>query len=179
MHAQWVRQYTIAFDSHEGSELPSITEDVGTSVPKPKDPTRTGGYGFLGWFEDPAGGVAYPWPHDLTDDITMHAQWLPEVTIDITINDHDGGILDIDQTITISKTADVYDADFTATVNHEYSTLQWYLNGDPIDGDLGKADSIRVNAQKYQEGSYYLGVSVIKDGGVYYYSKNIYFTVTK
>jgi uncharacterized repeat protein (TIGR02543 family) len=68
-------QNTITFDSHGGSAVSSITANTGTTTPKPTtDPTRTG-YGFQGWFDGEIGGAEYAWPHPLTADITMHAQW--------------------------------------------------------------------------------------------------------
>ena len=47
--AQWrINQYTIVFDTAGGSSIPSITQDYGSSVIAPADPTRTG-YTFTGW----------------------------------------------------------------------------------------------------------------------------------
>jgi hypothetical protein len=170
-------QHTITFDSHGGSEVSSISANTGTEVKKPADPTKTGGYRFLGWFNAASGGTEYSaWDHTLTADITMHAQWRPELSIGVTITDHDGKLLDLGKEITISKTGNGHDTGFTAGVNHESYTVQWYLNGDPIDGSRGKALSIRINAQDYPKGNYYLGISVTRDG--VYYSTDIYFTVT-
>jgi uncharacterized repeat protein (TIGR02543 family) len=81
-------QHTITFDSHRGSELPPVTANEGTPVTKPADPTRTGGYRFLGWFPTTSGGTAYTWPHDLTADLTLHAQWIRQYTI--TFDTHGG-----------------------------------------------------------------------------------------
>jgi uncharacterized repeat protein (TIGR02543 family) len=67
-------QHTIAFDSHGGSKVEAITENEGTAVPRPADPARTG-YGFEGWFNAASGGTERSWPHELTESITVHAQW--------------------------------------------------------------------------------------------------------
>ncbi len=49
LYAQWtVRQYTISFDSNGGTPVASITQDYGTAVTPPADPTRDG-YTFAGW----------------------------------------------------------------------------------------------------------------------------------
>ena len=47
--ANWTaNQYTITFDTDGGSEVASITQDYGTTIAKPTDPTKTG-YTFGGW----------------------------------------------------------------------------------------------------------------------------------
>ena len=66
--AQWkINQYTIAFDTNGGSEIAPITQDYGTEITAPADPTRKG-YTFKGWDKEipetmPAG------------NITVKAQW--------------------------------------------------------------------------------------------------------
>jgi uncharacterized repeat protein (TIGR02543 family) len=89
MHAQWTPvQYTITFDSHDGSTVAAITENAGTAVAKPADPTRAG-HTFAGWHSAASGGTAYAWPHTLTGNVTMHAQWTP-VQYTITFDSHSG-----------------------------------------------------------------------------------------
>ena len=47
--AKWkVNQYTITFDTNGGSEITPITQDYGTAIAAPADPTREG-YTFIGW----------------------------------------------------------------------------------------------------------------------------------
>ncbi|WP_302307329.1 InlB B-repeat-containing protein, partial [Ruminococcus bromii] len=47
--AQWeINQYTITFDTNGGSEIAPITQDYGTQIAAPANPTRKG-YTFKGW----------------------------------------------------------------------------------------------------------------------------------
>ena len=47
--AKWtVNQYTLTFDTNGGSTIAPITQDYGTAITAPADPTKTG-YTFAGW----------------------------------------------------------------------------------------------------------------------------------
>ena len=49
LSAQWkINQYTLTFDSDGGSEVAPITQNYGTAVTKPSNPTRDG-FSFAGW----------------------------------------------------------------------------------------------------------------------------------
>ena len=66
--AQWeINQYTIAFDTAGGSEIASITQDYGTNITAPADPTRKG-YTFKGWDKE----IPETMP---AENITVKAQW--------------------------------------------------------------------------------------------------------
>ena len=66
--AQWeINQYTITFDTNGGSEIDSITQDYGTAITAPADPTRKG-YTFRGWDKE----IPETMP---ADNITVKAQW--------------------------------------------------------------------------------------------------------
>ena len=66
--AQWeINQYTIAFVTNGGSEIAPITQDYGTKITAPADPTREG-YTFIGW--DKAIPTTMP-----AENITVTAQW--------------------------------------------------------------------------------------------------------
>ena len=66
--AQWqVNQYTITFDTAGGSTVAPITQDYGTQITAPADPTREG-YTFIGW--DKAIPATMP-----AESITITAQW--------------------------------------------------------------------------------------------------------
>ena len=66
--AQWeINQYTITFDTNGGSEIAPITQDYGTEITAPADPTRKG-YTFKGWDKE----IPETMP---ADNITVKAQW--------------------------------------------------------------------------------------------------------
>ena len=66
--AQWeINQYTITFDTNGGSEIAPITQDYGTKITTPADPTRKG-YTFKGWDKE----IPKTMP---AENITVKAQW--------------------------------------------------------------------------------------------------------
>ena len=66
--AQWeINQYTITFDTNGGSEIAPITQDYGTAITAPADPTREG-YTFIGWDRE----IPKTMP---AENITLKARW--------------------------------------------------------------------------------------------------------
>ena len=66
--AQWeINQYTITFDTNGGSEIAPITQDYGTEITAPDNPTRKG-YTFRGWDKE----IPETMP---AENITITARW--------------------------------------------------------------------------------------------------------
>ena len=66
--AQWeINQYTITFDTNGGSEIAPITQDYGTEITAPDNPTRKG-YTFKGWDKE----IPETMP---AENITVKAHW--------------------------------------------------------------------------------------------------------
>jgi len=66
--AQWeINQYTITFDTNGGSEIAPITQDYGTEITAPDNPTRKG-YTFKGWDKE----IPKTMP---AENMTVKAQW--------------------------------------------------------------------------------------------------------
>ncbi len=66
--AKWtINQYTITFDTNGGTAVAPITQNYGTAVTEPADPTKTG-YTFAGW--EPVIPATMP-----AENVTITAQW--------------------------------------------------------------------------------------------------------
>ena len=81
--AQWeINRYTITFDTAGGSDIAPITQDYGTNITAPADPTREG-YTFIGWDRD----IPVTMP---AENITLKARWKDseKPTGEININEN-------------------------------------------------------------------------------------------
>ena len=155
LYAQWeINQYTITFDTAGGSEIAPITQDYGTAITAPADPTREG-YTFIGW--DKAIPTTMP-----AENITVTAQWeINQYTITF---DSAGGseiapiIQDYDTAITVpaDPTREGYtfigwDTEIPTTMPAENMTVtaQWEINQYTITFDTAGGSEIASITQDY------------------------------
>ncbi|MBR2165625.1 MAG: InlB B-repeat-containing protein, partial [Paludibacteraceae bacterium] len=104
LFAKWtVNSYTITFDGNGGSEVASITQNYGTEITPPANPTRTG-YTFAGW--DPAVPATMP-----VDGETCVAQW--------TINSYQVKFVDEDGTTNLGSYPQTLDYGTAVTAPEE------------------------------------------------------------
>ena len=85
--ATWtINKYTITFNTDGGSEIAPITQDYGTTIAKPTDPTKTG-YTFAGWYTDAACTNAWNFGSNMLadHDMTLYARWVRNAVRKATI----------------------------------------------------------------------------------------------
>jgi len=153
--AQWgINQYTITFDTNGGSEIAPITQDYGTEITAPDNPTRKG-YTFKGWDKE----IPETMP---ADNITVKAQWeINQYTITFDTN---GGseIAPITQDYGTKITAPAnptrkgytfkgWDKEIPKTMPAENITVkaQWEINQYTITFDTNGGSEIAPITQNY------------------------------
>ena len=116
VNALWeIQKYTITFDTDGGSAVAPITEDYGTAITKPSDPTKPG-YTFLKWDTEIPGTMP-------ANNMTIKAIWEAN---EYTIAFEENGGTDVEN---ITK---AYDTDVTAPANPTkkgHNFVHWYEQG--------------------------------------------------
>ena len=153
--AQWeINQYTIAFDTNGGSEIAPITQDYGTEITAPDNPTRKG-YTFRGWDKE----IPKTMP---AENITVKAQWeINQYTIAFDTNggseiapitqDYGTEITAPDNPTRKGYTFKGWDKEIPKTMPAENITLkaQWEINQYTITFDTNGGSEIAPITQDY------------------------------
>ena len=153
--AQWeINQYTIAFDTNGGSEIAPITQDYGTEITAPDNPTRKG-YTFKGWDKE----IPETMP---AENITVKAQWeINQYTITFDTNggseitpitqDYGTEITAPDNPTRKGYTFKGWDKEIPETMPAENITVkaQWGINQYTITFDTNGGSEIAPITQDY------------------------------
>ena len=153
--AQWeINQYTITFDTNGGSEIAPITQDYGTEITAPADPTRKG-YTFKGWDKE----IPKTMP---AENITVKAQWeINQYTITFDTNggseiapitqDYGTKITAPDNPTRKGYTFKGWDKEIPETMPAENITVkaQWKINQYTITFDTNGGSEIAPITQDY------------------------------
>ena len=153
--AQWkINQYTIAFDTNGGSEIAPITQDYGTEITAPDNPTRKG-YTFKGWDKE----IPETMP---AENITVKAQWeINQYTIAFDTNggseiapitqDYGTEITAPDNPTRKGYTFKGWDKEIPETMPAENITVkaQWEINQYTITFDTNGGSEIAPITQDY------------------------------
>ena len=153
--AQWeINPYTITFDTNGGSEIAPITQDYGTEITAPDNPTRKG-YTFKGWDKE----IPETMP---ADNITVKAQWeINQYTITFDTNggseiapitqDYGTEITAPDNPTRKGYTFKGWDKEIPETMPAENITLkaQWEINQYTITFDTNGGSEIAPITQDY------------------------------
>ena len=153
--AQWeINQYTIAFDTNGGSEIAPITQDYGTEITAPDNPTRKG-YTFKGWDKE----IPKTMP---AENITVKAQWeINQYTITFDTNggsdiapitqDYGAEITAPDNPTRKGYTFKGWDKEIPETMPAENITVkaQWEINQYTITFDTNGGSEIAPITQDY------------------------------
>ena len=153
--AQWkINQYTIAFDTNGGSEIAPITQDYGTEITAPDNPTRKG-YTFKGWDKE----IPETMP---AENMTVKAQWkINQYTIAFDTNggseiapitqDYGTEITAPDNPTRKGYTFKGWDKEIPETMPAENMTVkaQWKINQYTIAFDTNGGSEIAPITQDY------------------------------
>ena len=153
--AKWeINQYTITFDTNGGSEIAPITQDYGTEITAPDNPTRKG-YTFKGWDKE----IPEIMP---AENITVKAQWeINQYTITFDTNggseiapitqDYGTKITAPDKPTRKGYTFKGWDKEIPKTMPAENITVkaQWEINPYTITFDTNGGSEIAPITQDY------------------------------
>jgi uncharacterized repeat protein (TIGR02543 family) len=141
--AVWtINEYTISFDSNGGSSVTAITQDYGTVVTEPTDPTKAD-YTFVGWYSDSELTSAYTFSTMPAANITLYAKWNPTViyATDLFISEYIEGSSN-------NKAIEIFNGTGSSVDLSNY-TIQLYSNGSTTAGTTLNLSGTLANGDVY------------------------------
>lgn len=143
--AQWEKlaEYTVTFDTQDGTPVPTQTVTENGTVTRPADPTRDG-YTFKGWQLD---GADYDFTTPVTADITLTAVWeenTPPAPVmhKVTVKPNNGSnptVYEVEDGQPFTQPAD--------PTRDGYTFNGWTLDGEPYDFSQPVTGDITLEAQ--------------------------------
>ncbi|SIQ30029.1 InlB B-repeat-containing protein [Domibacillus enclensis] len=138
--ARWeINEYTLSFDSNDGSEVEAQEVTYNEKAQQPSQPTKAG-HTFAGWYADEALETEWNFDEDVvTEDVTLYAKWdINSYTVTFSAN----------RGSEVAPATAVYNTMITKPENPTrpgYSFVNWYTDEQlrttfdfttPITGDL-------------------------------------------
>ncbi|MDR1232308.1 MAG: InlB B-repeat-containing protein [Spirochaetaceae bacterium] len=171
-------QYTITFDSNGGSTVTAVTANGGTSVSQPADPSKNG-FIFNGWFDAASKGTVYKWPHTLSADVTMHAQWTATGKLSLKGGFNYGEIpvlkdsTEIAGSFIVAKGTNVT---LSVAENAGYNNIKWYIIGQK--GPASETNTYTLDPTKFSATKNSVTVTGTSDKDGKLYSRVLEFEIT-
>ena len=143
--AQWQKpaEYTVTFDTQDGTSVPAQTVTENGTVTRPADPTRDG-YTFKGWTLD---GQPYDFGTPVTGNLTLTAVWeenTPPAPVmhKVTVKPNNGSnptVYEVEDGQPFTQPAD--------PTRDGYTFNGWTLDGEPYDFSQPVTGDITLEAQ--------------------------------
>lgn len=91
LYAKWaINSYTVTFNNDNGNVVAFKTAKYNSAITAPTISAKTG-YTFNGWYTEATGGTMITFPHSVTENITLYAQWTKKQCT-VTFN-NDGNVV--------------------------------------------------------------------------------------
>ncbi|MDG5785884.1 InlB B-repeat-containing protein [Evansella sp. AB-P1] len=141
LYALWeINEYTVSFESNEGSPVSEVQSEYGTSITEPAPPEKEG-HSFVGWYKDESFTEAWDFETGtISGNMTLYAKW--EI-IEYTVNfESNGGspVSDVQAeygtSITEPKPPEKESHSFVGWYKDESFTEVWDFETDTVAGNM-------------------------------------------
>jgi len=134
--------YTVSFDSNDGSTVISRTILSGDQLAEPAAPSKPG-YIFEGWYTDDACTIPWDFSEKITKNITLYAKWSPDISnTKYTVSFESNGAIIGEQTVRHGKTARMpaepqrKGYDFAGWFKNKSLQNPWIFSNDVVTGNI-------------------------------------------